>query len=67
MSNVWTRLEVASAHTPDAVCLAFVCVRLGSFACICEPSTVRSNFQQYFIKCKLSTRDEDHHTAKTSQ
>ena len=27
-SNVWTCLEVASAHTPDAVCLAFVCVHL---------------------------------------
>ena len=35
MSNIWTRLEVGSAHTTDVVCLAFVCVRLCLSACIC--------------------------------
>ena len=29
------RLEVAAAHTPDAVCLAFVCVYLRLSACVC--------------------------------
>ena len=29
-SNVWTRLDVASAHTLDAVYLVFVCVHLRS-------------------------------------
>ena len=36
MSNVWTCLEVASAHTLDAVFLAFVCVHpcASAFACL---------------------------------
>ena len=41
-SSVWTRLEVVSAHTLDAVCLAFVCVRLrtSAFICICLRASV---------------------------
>jgi len=47
MSNIWTRLEVASAHTPDAVCLELVCVHLCMSVCICKLSTIKSNFWQY--------------------
>ena len=35
MSNIWMRLEVASTHILDAVCLAFVCVHLRASARIC--------------------------------
>ena len=35
MSNIWTRLEVGSAHTTDVVCLAFVCVCLRASVCVC--------------------------------
>ena len=68
-SKVWTCLGVVSTHAPDAVCLALVCVRLCTSVCVCEPSTVKSNFRQYLsqVKCKLSTQDNDHCTAKTSQ
>ena len=69
-SSIWTRLEVASARTLDAVCLVCICVRLHASVCICvrlRAFHCQVQLSTLFVKCKLSTRDKDHRTAKTSQ
>ena len=69
-SSIWTRLEVASARTLDAVCLVCICVRLHASVCVCvrlRAFHCQVQLSTLFVKCKLSTRDKDHRTAKTSQ